>query len=189
MIKNLRHDYYEKKIEDTKNNWKITWKILKQTVGQSTESTCIDKVMYDCRKIVDKQEIADICNLHFVSVGKRLAEGLSNTNIDTISHIATPSEIFTFSKISTERVKQVIRNLVNKKATGVHDIPNRVLKGSVDVIAPFLTEIFNCSLLSKMFPDDLKTGKVAPVFKSGDRDHLNNYYMTNSFRPGLKRFD
>ena len=45
----------------------------------------------------------------------------------------------------------------------------------VDVIAPFLTELFNCSLLSKMFPDDLKTGKVAPVFKSGDRDNLNNY--------------
>ena len=26
-----------------------------------------------------------------------------------------------------------------------------------------------------MFPDDLKTGKVAPVFKSGNRDNLNNY--------------
>ena len=131
--------------------------------------------MYHCREIVDKQEIADICNLHFVSVGKRLAEGLSNTNIDTVSHIATPNEKFTFSKISTEQVKQVIRKLMNNKATGVHDIPNRVLKDSVDVIAPFLTEIFNCSLLSKMFPDDLKTGKVAPVFKSGGRDNLNNY--------------
>ena len=65
----------------------------------------IDKVMHDCRAIVDKQEIANICNLHFVSVGKRLAEGLSNTNIDTISHIATPNEKFTFSKISTEQVK------------------------------------------------------------------------------------
>ena len=61
--------------------------------------------MYDCREIVDKQEIADICNLHFVSVGKRLAEGLSNTNIDTISHIATPNEKFTCSKISTEQFK------------------------------------------------------------------------------------
>ena len=65
--------------------------------------------------------------------------------------------------------------MVNNTATGVHDIPNRVLKDSVGVIASFLTEIFNCSLLSKMFPDDLKTGKVAPVFKSGDHDNLNNY--------------
>ena len=81
MIKKLKHDYCEKKIEDNKNNLKVTWKSLKQAIGQSTESTCIERVMYDCREIVDKQEIADICNLHFVSVGKRLAEGLSNTNV------------------------------------------------------------------------------------------------------------
>ena len=55
MIKELRHDYYENKIEDNKNNFKVTWKILKQTIGQSTKSTCIDKIMYDCREIVDKQ--------------------------------------------------------------------------------------------------------------------------------------
>ena len=81
MIKKLRRDHYEKKIEDNKNNLKVTWKILKQAIGQSTKSTCIDKFMYHCREIVDKQEIADICNLLFFSVGKRLAEGLSNANI------------------------------------------------------------------------------------------------------------
>ena len=153
---------------------KVTWKILKQAIGQSTKSTCIDKVLYDCREIVDTQEIADICNLRFVSVGKRLGEFLSNTNIDTISHIVTPNEKFKFSKISTEQVKQVMRKLVNSKATGVHDIRSRILKDSVGVIAPFLTEIFNCSLLSKM-KYSFKTGKVAPVFKSGDCDNLNNY--------------
>ena len=60
MIKKLRHDYYEKKIEDNKNNLKVNWKILKQAVGQSNKSTRIDKVMYDCREVVDMQEIADI---------------------------------------------------------------------------------------------------------------------------------
>ena len=77
---------------------KVTWKILKQAIGQSTKSTCIDKVMYDFRETVDKHEIADICNLHLVSVGKRLAEGLNNTNIDTISHIATPMKNLHFLK-------------------------------------------------------------------------------------------
>ena len=67
---------------------------MKQAIGQSNKSTRIDKVMYDCREVVDMQEIADICNLHFVFVGKKLAEGLSNRNIDTISHILTPNEKF-----------------------------------------------------------------------------------------------
>ena len=29
--------------------------------------------------------------------------------------------------------------------------------------------------MTKVFPDDLKIGKVAPVYKSGDKDDLNNY--------------
>ena len=83
---------------------------------------------------------------------------MSNTNIDTRSHIVTRNEKFKFSKISTEQVKPVTWKLVNNKATDFHDTPDRVLSQ---------TETFNGSLLSKMFPDDLNTGKVAPVFKSG----------------------
>ena len=33
MIKLLRRDYYVKKMEDNKNNSKVTWEILKQAVG------------------------------------------------------------------------------------------------------------------------------------------------------------
>ena len=30
-------------------------------------------------------------------------------------------------------------------------------------------------MTTKVFPDDIKVGKVAPAYKSGDRDNLNNY--------------
>ena len=53
--------------------------------------------------------------------------------------------------------------------------PNKVLKDTADIIALSLTDIFNFSVTTKVFPDDLKVGKVAPAFKSGDRDNLNNY--------------
>ena len=51
------------------------------------------------------------------------------------------------------------------------------LKETVDIIGPSLTDIFNFSVLTKAFPDDLKIGKVAPVYKSGDEDDLNNYHL------------
>ena len=54
-------------------------------------------------------------------------------------------------------------------------MPNKILKDSYQGIAPFLTDIFNFSITSNIFPDDLKVGKVSPVHKSGDRDALNNY--------------
>ena len=53
--------------------------------------------------------------------------------------------------------------------------PKRALKDCAEHIAPSLTDIFNFSLETKVFSDDLKVGKVAPVHKSGDKDDLNNY--------------
>ena len=53
--------------------------------------------------------------------------------------------------------------------------PTKTLKETADIIGPSLTDIFNFSVLTKVFPVDLKIGKVAPVYKSGDKDDLNNY--------------
>ena len=70
---------------------------------------------------------------------------------------------------------KLLEKLINSKATGIHGILNRALKDSAEIIAPSLTDIFNFSLASNVFPDDLKVGKIAPVHKSGDKDQLNNY--------------
>ena len=70
---------------------------------------------------------------------------------------------------------KLLEKLINSKATGIHDIPNRAPNDSAEIIAPSLIDIFNFSVASKVFPDDLKAGKIAPVHKSGDKDQLNNY--------------
>ena len=42
-------------------------------------------------------------------------------------------------------------------------------------IAPVLCRIINQSFSSGIFPSALKTARVCPVFKSGDRANVNNY--------------
>ena len=39
-------------------------------------------------------------------------------------------------------------------------------------------DIFNLSISTKIFPDDLKVLKLVPVYKSGERENLNNYRPT-----------
>ena len=70
---------------------------------------------------------------------------------------------------------KLLNKLINGKVTGLHNIPYRVLKESADIIGPSLTFIFNFSIMSRAFPDDLKMEKVTPAFKGGDRDDLCNY--------------
>ena len=156
---------------------KGTWKILKQAMGQESKSSTIEKVIHKGCEISDKKEIANICNEHFVSVGKRLKVNIPDTGESPTAHIKPTSSRFVFHKVMTFQVEKAMKKLIKikSKATGIHNIPNMILKDSCQVIAPFLTDIFNFSITSTIFPDDLNVGKVFPVHKSGDRDDLNNY--------------
>jgi hypothetical protein len=43
------------------------------------------------------------------------------------------------------------------------------LKDASDAVAPFLVFIFDTSLKHEIFPDDLKTARISPIHKSGDK--------------------
>ena len=50
-----------------------------------------------------------------------------------------------------------------------------VVKNIYHVIADPLTFIYNLSLTSGVFPDEMKIAKVIPLFKSGDKNVYTNY--------------
>ena len=68
-----------------------------------------------------------------------------------------------------------MKKLLNSKATGIHEIPHKILKACCDIRSPHLSQIFNISLRTKRYPDSLKFAKVAPVYKRDDKDNLDNY--------------
>ena len=59
----------------------------------------------------------------------------------------------------------------------MHNLPNKMLKLSKDVIANSLSDLFNVYIDASVFPSDFKMARVAPtcIFKSDDREDLNNY--------------
>ena len=68
----------------------------------------------------------------------------------------------------------------------MNGIPNRILKDNSTYLSPLFEELFNLSIETNTFPDDFKVGKVAPVFKSGDKEDLN-YYRPISVLPTIAR--
>ena len=51
---------------------------------------------------------------------------------------------------------------------GMHNLPNRILKLSKDVITNSLSDLFNACIDASVFPSDFKMARVAPIFKSDD---------------------
>ena len=174
-LRKLRKNYYTDRIQINEGNLKNTWKVLKEAIGQNDKTCSIDKIVVDDTNQTDKAKIADAFNNHFVSIGEKIANSIEGCNESPTANIQRVLTKFEFQQITTAQITKVVQRLVNGKATGIHNIPNKVLKDSVHLIAPILMDIFNLSISAKIFPEDLKVLKVVPVYKSGERESLNNY--------------
>ena len=62
-------------------------------------------------------------------------------------------------------VYNILSELKNGKAAGMHLIPNKILKSVKEIIANSLSDVFNASILTKIFLDDFKIARVTPILR------------------------
>ena len=80
-IRNLRASYYRDKIEENKGNIKGTWKILKQAINKDSKGSDIEMLKVNDRKVKGNDEIAELFNEDFLSIGEKLAEEIDPVDI------------------------------------------------------------------------------------------------------------
>ena len=135
MIRNLRKTYYTRKIEESKGDMKSTWKILKHALNRGNKaSTVIDAVFVEGQELTDKKQIPEAFNNHFVNIWNKLAGTIEQTDTCLIDNIDETNKRFSFKYIQPTQVFRVLSKLTNGKAVGIHNIPNKCLKLSKDII-------------------------------------------------------
>ena len=78
--------------------------------------------------------------------------------------------------MSEDQVREEIMNLEGSKATPIGDISVDILKSTVDIHLPFITNSINLSIEKGCFPEVLKLAKVNPIFKKKDDLGLSVFY-------------
>ena len=78
--------------------------------------------------IITDAEIAEACNMHFVSIGEKISREISPIEMSHTGHIPVTNARFQFHSIAVNQVKVLIQKLVNGKSTGIHNIPIKALK-------------------------------------------------------------
>ena len=64
-----------------------------------------------------------------------------------------------------EEIFDIIKLIDIKKATGVDDLPPKIIKMSADVIKKPLTDIINFYIKKNTFPGLMKIGRLTPIYK------------------------
>ena len=177
LLINSEREYYQKLLNDRQSQSINSWKIINELINKKQKSNVsIKALQHDGKETKDNTQIADAFNTYFSTIGQELANQIpSNTGkvFQFLNHPET-STLF-LNPVSETEVSSLICKLKDRKAAGMDQITNKVLKSINRIITPFLSHIFNLVLSKGQYPDALKIAKVIPIFKKGDATLPENY--------------
>ena len=85
------------------------------------------------------------------------------------------NEKFSFKFVAEDQVREVIMNLDSSKATHIGDASVDILKSTIDIHLPFITNSINLSIEKGCFPEELRLAEVSPIFRRKDDVDKENY--------------
>ena len=178
-IKLSQNRYYPNRFTAEKNDMKKTWATINETLNRNLKSNKFPlEFIVNDQSITDTKDIANHFNNFFSNIGANLSSSikLHDSNAAFTDYLNNPTDHrFTFSQINEREVLSIINKLKNKSSSGKDGISNKLLKSIKSEISEAIAIIINQSILTGIFPDQLKLAKVKPFYKKGDKCCLNNY--------------
>ena len=131
--------------------------------------------MNESSKTNDKNVISNKFNDFFINIGPGLANKIALQTLSPIHFMNNniTNTIF-LEPVSRIEIDKIIMSLKNC-ATGYDDISAQIFKLCVEHIGDPLTYLCNRFLLQGVFPHEMKTANVIPLYKSGDPMLFTNY--------------
>ena len=173
----LKKDHYSRRIEENKGNPNKLWKIIKDiapsNVGHTKQDIELDISM------VNK------FNNHFVDTGRRIQQEIAKEieeskqetqkqGKDETNH-STDLLIGEIRRATVEDTVKIINKIDANKATGIDEIPIKVIKAATTALAKPISTLMNIIFNTGLIPQEFKTAMVTATFKNGDRTKVDNY--------------
>ena len=165
LIRISKCNYLHEKCLLYKKDSRKLWQLINKLIGKESnkkhiiESLKVDNIM----KYYPESITSEFCEF-FSTVGERFANKIAEpkTRIDEyISKMSSSSTTLFLSPTNTNEINNLIQNLPNKNSSGHDSISNNLLKKLAPSILVPLTLLFNKSLETGVFPDEIK-GRCCP---------------------------
>ena len=185
---------------------KSFWKFMKPFLTNKGFTGNNDITLIHQNKIIsDEKQLTKLFNSYYINIveksrdTKTFGTNFENTSVQSVRDIVnsyknhpsiikikqvvnesnvSDSERFSSKTVNESEIKDLLKNLDIKNASGIDLIPPKLVKLSADFLTPLLTKAINTSIAQHVFPENAKTASVIPL----DKGKPNKNEMSN-FRP------
>ena len=143
----------------------------------------IQKIMNKVKEFLNEDKsfqrldkISEGFNEYFTSVGDQLQKKIKPSNKKFNEYLSAREEnVLKFRTVSEETVLKIIRKIKNKNSHGQDLLTNKMIKFCFPGIIGTITYLINKSLKNGIVPRPLKSSRVVPIYKEGERNDFSNY--------------
>ena len=128
----------------------------------------------------DPQINAENANRYLANIGREtnnsVGRPINDPNYYLHKHTNRNPSSLLFSDVSQEQVIEVCKKFTPKTSKDAAGFQQNIILSDVDILAPVLAHLVNCSQSSGVFPESAKIARVVPVYKNkGDKRSFENY--------------
>ena len=176
LIRQSKRKYYLSYFNKFKHNFKKIWSGIRNILDlekyKSNSNICLTT---ESQFITSQAQVANTFNLFLINVAQNLVSKLGNTNKSFKDYLQEPQyEKFFMKPVTYYEVSDLIKNLDESKSPDPYNIPVKLIKLIPYNMSGALTDIFNESFKTGIFPDLLKLAHVTPTHKGNSRLTVTN---------------
>lgn len=152
---------------------KRMWDIINLEKGEVRKKKGLTEVKVEGAVISQSAEIAEALNVHFSSLVDKLRLDRVASHMTAVEANSLGCRSLFLDPVTVHEIEEILSSFKNKFSAGEDGIPDRLLKVCAGALALPLENIINESFSTGVFPECLKTARVVPVHKRGERDIKN----------------
>ena len=160
-----REAFWQEKIESERSCPRRLWQSIDALLGRGRVPPCDVVGAIELHRFFD-EKVANV------------RSSTSDSSPPSFAPSPAGCEFCAFEPLTAEDVVAAVRALPDKQCLS-DPVPTRILKDSVDLLAPFLLHLFNRSLAEGSVPLTFKAAYITPLIKKPDLDPVD----LKSYRP------
>ena len=176
LIKNAKVLHYAGLLKKYEGNIKKMWSTMKEIIYKNKEKLSFPNyIQVNGNDIWEKKKIAEEFNSFFTNVGHDLASKIKPAKSNFKNFLTKITSKFKIDKLQEEDLKTAFNSLKINKSPGYDKISAKIIKNCFSALKAPLLYLYNLSISTGTFPDQMKIAQVIPLFKSGLKSIVGNY--------------